>query len=60
MKWKTAWNRFTIYVLMLAGIALAIFIFTNYQQPFLRIVFVVLAVIYLIINCIFLLLTYRK
>lgn len=60
LRWKTAWNRPTVYMFILIGIAVAIFGFIVVQQSFLRIVFIAVGVIYVVAFCIFLFLAYRR
>jgi hypothetical protein len=59
MKWKTAWNRPTSYLFILVGIAVAVFGFIAGQQRSLLIVFLLVAVIYLVAGVLFLFLAWK-
>ena len=59
MRWKTAWNRPTSYLFVLVGIAVAVFGFIAGQQRSLLIVFLLVAVIYLVAGVLFLFLAWK-
>ena len=59
MKWKTAWNRPTSYLFVLVGIVVAVFGFIAGQQRSLLIVFLLVAVIYLVACVLFLFLAWK-
>ena len=59
MRWKTAWNRPTSYLFILVGIAVAVFGFIAGQQRSLLIVFLLVAVIYLVAGVLFLFLAWK-
>ena len=59
MRWKTAWNRSTAYLLILVGIAVAVFGFIAGQQRSLLFVFLLVAGMY-IVACVLFLFLARK